>query len=388
MNQHSAAITRRPDPIHKISCVHQGFEMYGSDRLFIQCVGILRRLYPEAAIEVVLPRPGPIVEPLRMDGVTIVFDDIWVLRKKDIARRLLLRLPHLIGCIRAARRRIAASDLTYINTSVIADYLLAARACPSPCLCHVHESPTGLTLVAVRALLRWAGIPMIFNSASTRRQFALPDAIPQTVVLNSCRAPKTTSPVDYTGLAPLKVLMLGRINSWKGQDLLVEAVAAMTVEARARIQVRIVGGTFDNSHHDRALLDQIHRLDLDDHIQVLEFDPDPTPFYQWCDILVVPSRKPEPFGLVAIEAFAHGRAVIAADHGGLAEIVTHDRDGWRFSPNSARDLARRLEIAIDTPYAVRTMGKMARFTHSERFTESIFERSFVAALSPTALPMP
>jgi len=382
MNQHN------PRPIRTICCIHQGYELYGSDRLFIQCVAILRRLHPEAAIEIVLPKPGPIVEPLRMDGVRIVFDDIWVLRKKDIAQKLLFRLPHLIGCIRAARRRIAANDLTYISTSVIADYLLAARASPAACLCHVHESPDGLALLAVRALLQWAGIPMIFNSAATQNQFALPGAIPQTVVLNSCKTPEATHPVGYDGLAPLKVLMLGRINSWKGQDLLVEAVAAMRIEARARIEIRIVGGTFDHARHDLVLLDQIRRQGLEGQIDVLGFDPDPTLHYQWCDILVVPSRKPEPFGLVAIEAFSHGRAVIAADHGGLTEIVTPEYDGWRFAPNSAADLARYLEMAVASPYAVRAMGAMARETHAERFTETIFEQSFAEALCPADPPTP
>lgn len=382
MTQQSPLAPRHPDPIRTICCIHQGYELYGSDRLFIQCVAILRRLHPEAAIEIVLPKPGPIVDPLRMDGVSIVFDDIWVLRKKDIAQKLLFRLPHLIGCIRAARRRIADSDLTYISTSVIADYLLAARTSPAACLCHVHESPDGLALLAVRALLHWAAIPMIFNSAATQTQFALPEAIPQAVVLNSCKTPEKTRPVEYDGLAPLKVLMLGRINSWKGQDLLVEAVAAMQIEARARIEIRIVGGTFDNARHDLALLDLIRRFELESYIEVLGFDPDPTPHYQWCDILVVPSRKPEPFGLVAIEAFSHGRAVIAADHGGLTEIVTPDRDGWRFEPNSAADLARYLEMAVASPFAVRTMGETARITHAQRFTETIFERSFAEALHP------
>ena len=53
---------RRP---MRIVCVHQGYELYGSDRCFIDSVAALREAWPQADIEVVLPREGPIAAPLR-----------------------------------------------------------------------------------------------------------------------------------------------------------------------------------------------------------------------------------------------------------------------------------------------------------------------------------
>ena len=49
----------------RIICVHQGFELYGSDRSFIESVTSFRDAWPQADIEVVLPCEGPIVAPLR-----------------------------------------------------------------------------------------------------------------------------------------------------------------------------------------------------------------------------------------------------------------------------------------------------------------------------------
>jgi hypothetical protein len=42
-----------------IVCVHQGYELYGSDRAFIDSVAALREAWPQADIEVVLPHDGP-----------------------------------------------------------------------------------------------------------------------------------------------------------------------------------------------------------------------------------------------------------------------------------------------------------------------------------------
>ena len=48
----------------RIACVHQGYELYGSDRCFVESVAALRAAFPHAEIEVVLPRDGPIVAAL------------------------------------------------------------------------------------------------------------------------------------------------------------------------------------------------------------------------------------------------------------------------------------------------------------------------------------
>jgi glycogen(starch) synthase len=60
--------------------------------------------------------------------------------------------------------------------------------------------------------------------------------------------------------------------------------------------------------------------------------------YGAADLVIVPSLY-EPFGLVALETMACGSPVIAADTGGLREIVDHDITGLRFTPGDAKELA-------------------------------------------------
>ncbi len=84
--------------------------------------------------------------------------------------------------------------------------------------------------------------------------------------------------------------------------------------------------------------------------------------------LVFPSRWHEPFGLVAVEAFASGVPVIAARAGAIGEIVQDGHTGLLFAPGSADELARKVRWAIDNPDAIRRMGENARRVYEERYT--------------------
>ena len=69
----------------RIVCVHQGYELYGSDRSFIDSVTALREAWPLAEIEVVLPHAGPICKPLQAAATRIVIEPLFILRRRGLA---------------------------------------------------------------------------------------------------------------------------------------------------------------------------------------------------------------------------------------------------------------------------------------------------------------
>ncbi len=79
--------------------------------------------------------------------------------------------------------------------------------------------------------------------------------------------------------------------------------------------------------------------------------------------LVVPSECYEGFPMVIAEAYARALPVLAANIGGLAEIVENGVTGLHFAPFDARDLARRARWAAANREALARMGAAAR----ERF---------------------
>lgn len=87
--------------------------------------------------------------------------------------------------------------------------------------------------------------------------------------------------------------------------------------------------------------------------------------------LIVPSTCYEGFPMAIAEAYACGVPVIAAGHGGLAEIVHHGRTGLHFRPDDAGDLAAKVEWAWARPDEMEAMGRAARAAFEARYTPEI-----------------
>ncbi|HEV7301955.1 MAG TPA: glycosyltransferase [Tepidisphaeraceae bacterium] len=77
-------------------------------------------------------------------------------------------------------------------------------------------------------------------------------------------------------------------------------------------------------------------------------------------VLVFPSEWYETFGRVAIEAYAKGTPVVAADIGAIAEVVDDGRTGLRFRPGDATDLVAKVNDLLDAPQRLASMRDVVR----------------------------
>jgi glycosyltransferase involved in cell wall biosynthesis len=84
-------------------------------------------------------------------------------------------------------------------------------------------------------------------------------------------------------------------------------------------------------------------------------------------VLVVPSEWHEPFGLVAIEAFAKGTPVVAAARGALPEIVEDGRTGLHFRAADPADLVVKVRALLADPAALARMRRAARAAYERKF---------------------
>ena len=118
-----------------------------------------------------------------------------------------------------------------------------------------------------------------------------------------------------------------------------------------------------------ALRARVAASPLGPRVQVHDFTDDVARFYAAADILVVPSREPEPFGRVATEAMAAALPVIAADHGGLSEIVLHDETGLLVPPNDVSGAGRCAVAVVGVSAALRRqMGTRGRERQASLFS--------------------
>ncbi len=367
-----------PNKNGKILFVHQSAELYGSDRTFEQSVRAYRRAYPKSVITVLLPCEGPLGGLLRPWINEMLVDDLLVIRKGNITNGILLNPFRVIRQVLKARRLINLFDVTYINTVVVLDFILASRWSKKPCLLHIHEIPTGWSRIFFRLIVRVMKGCLVFNSTATRNTFIVTDHPMAMVISNGTRV------IPYKkieNVRPLRILLIGRFNAWKGQDLLVESLALLTKTQLDQVEVRMVGGVFEQQDHFKeSVVKTAEHFNLAERIKFHAFVDDPSNHYQWANLVVVPSLKPEPFGLVAIEAMAHGRPVVGADHGGLVDIIDDSNTGFRFIPGSATDLKEKLCRYLAAPELLEKHGRKARARFLMYFQEDKYMAKIVAAI--------
>ncbi|MDJ0737520.1 MAG: glycosyltransferase [Nostocaceae cyanobacterium] len=85
-------------------------------------------------------------------------------------------------------------------------------------------------------------------------------------------------------------------------------------------------------------------------------------------LLIFPSKWYETFGRVAVEAFAKGTPVIAANIGAIAELVDHGRTGLHFHPGDPADLAAKVEWALEHPQELSEMRHVVRAEYEGKYT--------------------
>ena len=377
-------MTVRSDMPLRILAVHQGYELYGSDRTFISSLQAFRQSFPTAEIKAILPRDGLLLQELQRLGFEVELCNLWIARKANgLLGNLLLALAFPAYLFRAWRMMSDAS-VTYINTSVVFDYALAARLTRRPSLLHIHEIPTGFARKVIRTIARLSGATLIFNSEATKEAFEPLGRQPNALILNGVPdTARSPLPDSHDGNI-IRILMIGRINDWKGQDLLIEALARLPADVAARTELRLLGSAFENGPAERQLKSQIETLGLTCSIRMEGFVEDPSEAFEWSDFIVVPSRKPEPFGLVAVEAMMHRRAVIGAGHGGLMEIIVDGETGLVFSPNDAAALASAIRRAAEDRQSTAEMGVRGRARFEARFSLERYQRQ-LARVVETAL---
>jgi glycosyltransferase involved in cell wall biosynthesis len=139
------------------------------------------------------------------------------------------------------------------------------------------------------------------------------------------------------------VLLPGRLTRWKGQSVLIEALARLR---RRDLRCIILGSDQGRSGYRRELEALIVARGLGGIVRLIEHADDLPAVYMLSDVVVSASTEPEAFGRVLVEAQALGRPVIGTDHGGSRETVLHGETGWLTPPGDAEALAEAIDQAV------------------------------------------
>lgn len=176
----------------------------------------------------------------------------------------------------------------------------------------------------------------------------------------------TPWPVPPAAAAPPPPPVVGcasLLTSWKGQDVLLEALARLD---RHDVVVELMGGTFPK---DRPFVDALHRRaaapDLAGRVRFLGRHDDPLERMRQWSIAVLPSVEPEAAPLVLLEAMSVGLAVVATDHGGPPEVVGDA--GLLVPPRDPDALAAAITALLDDDDRRRSCAEAGRRAIEARF---------------------
>lgn len=135
----------------------------------------------------------------------------------------------------------------------------------------------------------------------------------------------------------------GRLTPWKGQNVAIAAASILKAQVNAgnapALRVILCGGARDDSDYENVLRAEIEQRGVRDMVRLVGEITDMATAYACADAVIAPSLRPEPFGRVAAEAGAMGKAVIAADHGGFRETLVDGETGLLTEPGSAEALS-------------------------------------------------
>jgi len=318
---------------------------------------------------------GPFVERLKAAGISHA-----VLPVPDSVRRV-ARDGGLAADVRSAAgvvsvvgrlARIARQyDLVYANSQksfVIG--ALASKLARRPLIWHLRDLLTGdhfsgghlkLTI----ALANRFASSVIANSRATGNAFVERggDARKVTVIYNGIDTTAFDAVSDEAGEQIRSELGLegknvvgvfSRLSPWKGQDVLVEALAEVK-----DVNALIVGKPLFGEEEDfeRELRRQVVELGLGDRVHFLGFRSDIPAIMKAVDIVVHTSKSPEPFGRVVAEGMLSGRPVIATRAGGVIEIIKDHETGLLVEPGDPRAVAGAIRAMFDDPDRTEAMAR-------------------------------
>ncbi|MGZ4208271.1 MAG: glycosyltransferase family 4 protein [Actinomycetota bacterium] len=159
------------------------------------------------------------------------------------------------------------------------------------------------------------------------------------------------------------IFFAGRLEYEKGVQTVLDALPLLLKDQQVRFYIAGVGTHADElkAHAARAgLADRVHFLGFIEEAELRMY-------YAAADLAVVPSLY-EPFGMVALETFASGTPCIAADIGGLRELVVHEATGLRFTPGDPESLAGMIRRLLTDERLDRRLTLDARRMLDDQFS--------------------
>ena len=165
------------------------------------------------------------------------------------------------------------------------------------------------------------------------------------------------------------ILVPGRLTSWKGQEMLIEAVNLTKIElGYEAFHLVILGSDQGRDLYKKKLIRITEQHRLTNQIKFIDHCNDMSLAYQVSDIVISPSIEPEAFGRVAVEAQSMEKLIIASNIGGSNETIIDEKTGFLFEAGDPNSLSKKIIKAITMDESsLKLIGKEGRKNVIKKF---------------------
>lgn len=380
--------------------IHQSAELYGSDKTILMFISSLDKTKYKSVV--VLPFDGPLKREFEKNNIEVVIAPVLKLYRKMFTPKGILKFIKEynkgIKTIESLHSKYKF-DIVYSHTLAALIGIIFARKHKIKHLWHVQEiiaKPRVFNRGFVHLLSLKSNHVAVYDSKTTmefwiegnktlekKSEFVCNGLdVNQKPLANDNTIAQIRKEYFEVEDNQLVISLVGRINSWKGQQLLLKSFHKIA-HKYPHLKLVFIGSAPPNQEFfEIELNDKIKEFDLISRVIIIPFQENIWSFWDSIDIAVVPSTEPEPFGMVAIEAMLSKKPVVAANHGGLTETVLHNETGLLFEPNNAEALSIALEeLILDKEKRItfgekghqRTIEYFSLEKHIKKF-EAIFEK--------------
>lgn len=386
-----AVVSEAALPIRVLFVCHEGAR-YGAQRSLLTLLAALSPERIKAFVSVA--KDGPLLEDLAaLPHVTVLRHQrvAWV---KHSERRGWQRLGDLLGLLASCvtrplklARHIDRLEIDLVHTNSLASLegALAAWWTGRPHVWHIREMlvknhPKFQPILGV-ALTRWVVRRLSDRIICISRAVAAPlqnqqARIRKTAVIPNAVAAVET-PVDLAPeRLPFTIGYVGRMTESKHFHDLLGAFAMLYRQWQLPVKLRIAG-TFVDDAYELRMRRMMMREQLNDAIEMRGFVNEPDEIYQGLHVLVLPSHQ-EAFGRALIEAMVRGLPCVAANGGGVPDIIN---PAWQAgtAPNGrlyppgdvaalSNQLLRLFQLAQASPHTYRRLGDVTVTSTQRQFS--------------------
>ncbi len=333
-------------------------------------------LNPAIVPRLVVPEEGELSEFAVANGIPVDVVDFGSVLKIRRPLRLASLMAAIKDAIRVGARlkKLAVQHkIDCIHSNGLKTHGMLAIA-PSlsnvQVICHIHDIPYSWKESLFWRFLAARSSQLVLVSEHCWPGESLPDnvrVIPNAVAVNG------DEPVARPFHAPLSIGYVGRILPYKGVDIAVKWLAAAARDGY-QFQFSIRGDAdADNKEYESSVRNLIQELGLEDRCTFEGRINDFSQLYSGLDLVLMPSVKAEPFGLVALECFDQGVVCMAYPSGALPSIIDDGVTGYLCRDEN--EFLSALTDVCDTPDQFTNVRQSAYRVLQEKYAVGVlYER--------------